>query len=353
MPLRLLTYPEQVAAHLRSEILGGRWTGEIAGVDRLAAELKVNRTTIGSALVLLEKEGLLVRRGIGRRRQIALPEIVHPTSLRVALLLYESIEAKVDYIVDLQHRLIAAGHVSVIPPKSLLELKMDVGHISRLVSKTKADAWVIQAGSTDVLEWFAAQATPAFALAGRRRGVNIAGTGPDKMAALQSTVRRLLQLGHRRIVMLAREERRKPSPGLMERAFLDELEAFGIATGPYNLPDWEDSQEALYGRLDSLFRHTPPTALIIGEVPLFLAVERHLARLGFLAPKDVSLICLDPSSSMKWFQPMVTHINWDSEPMIRRIVRWANNVARGKNDRRQSFTNAEFMEGGTIGPVPQ
>lgn len=348
-----MTYSEQVAAHLRSEILGGRWTGEIAGVDRLAAELKVNRTTIGGALVLLEKEGLLFRRGIGRRRQIALPEIVHPTSLRVALLLYESIEAKVDYIVDLQHRLIAAGHISVIPSKSLRELKMEVGRIASLVSKTKADAWVIQSGSSDLLRWFAGQPAPAFALAGRRRGVNIAGAGPDKVAAERSAVRRLLQLGHRRSVMLAREERRKPHPGLMEQTFLDELEAFGIATGAYNLPDWEDSQEALHGRLDSLFRHTPPTALIIGEVPLYLAVERHLARLGFLAPRDVSLLCLDPSPSMKWFEPMVSRINWDSEPMIRRIVRWANNVARGKDDRRQSFTKAEFMEGGTIGPVPQ
>jgi hypothetical protein len=32
-------------------------------------------------------------------------------------------------------------------------------------------------------------------------------------------------------------------------------------------------------------------------------------------------------------------------------VRWADNVARGKDDRRMARIAAEFVEGGTIGPV--
>jgi hypothetical protein len=35
------------------------------------------------------------------------------------------------------------------------------------------------------------------------------------------------------------------------------------------------------------------------------------------------------------------------------MTRWADHVARGRDDRRQSFTKAEFVEGGTIGPVPE
>jgi hypothetical protein len=37
---------------------------------------------------------------------------------------------------------------------------------------------------------------------------------------------------------------------------------------------------------------------------------------------------------------------------VRRVAQWANNVASGKDDRRPTFTTAEFIEGGTIGPVP-
>jgi hypothetical protein len=34
------------------------------------------------------------------------------------------------------------------------------------------------------------------------------------------------------------------------------------------------------------------------------------------------------------------------------MVRWADNVANGKEDRRETLIRAEFVEGGTIGPVP-
>lgn len=58
---------------------------------------------------------------------------------------------------------------------------------------------------------------------------------------------------------------------------------------------------------------------------------------------------------MRWWpkglEPPITHIHWASRLLVRRIVRWADSVARGKNDRRPSFTMAKFVEGGTIGPV--
>ncbi len=353
MALRILTHAEQVAAHLRVELLRGRWTGQLPGAERLGAELDVNHTTISAALRLLEKEGLLVFRGVGRRRQILLPESIAPPSMRVMILLYEKSDGKYDYMVDLMHRLSDAGHVAAFASKSLLDLKMDTERIKRLVRKTDADAWIIFAGSQELLQWFAEQPKPAFALAGRRRSVRIAGSGPDKVSAERAAVQRLIELGHKRMVMLAREERRKPVPGLMERTFLDELETQGIETGSYNLPDWEDSPAGLYRCLNSLFEHTPPTAMIIDDVPLFLAVERHLARLGFLAPQHVSLICLDPSPAFTWYTPSVAHINWDSRPLVRRIVRWAQNVARGKDDYLQGSTKATFVEGGTIGPAAE
>jgi hypothetical protein len=37
--------------------------------------------------------------------------------------------------------------------------------------------------------------------------------------------------------------------------------------------------------------------------------------------------------------------------VLRRVVRWVDNVAKGKNDQRQTLTKIEFIEGGTMGPV--
>ncbi len=47
----------------------------------------------------------------------------------------------------------------------------------------------------------------------------------------------------------------------------------------------------------------------------------------------------------------MAHISWDVRKAAQRAVRWAANVRRGKNDRRQTNIKAEFIEGGTIGPA--
>ena len=54
-----------------------------------------------------------------------------------------------------------------------------------------------------MLEWFAEHRLPTFAFVGRRRGVRIASTGPDKEPAMRTLVRRLVELGHRRTLMFA------------------------------------------------------------------------------------------------------------------------------------------------------
>lgn len=71
--------------------------------------------------------------------------------------------------------------------------------VARLMAGTDAGAWIVSAGSHDVLEWFAAQPVPTFALFGRRGNVPLAGVGPDHLSAHLAAVRRLLELGHRRI----------------------------------------------------------------------------------------------------------------------------------------------------------
>ncbi|HKK17096.1 MAG TPA: substrate-binding domain-containing protein, partial [Opitutales bacterium] len=280
-----------------------------------------------------------------------LTEDLGVTSLRVQILLYAPDDAKSHYNVELQQRLQGMGHVTNFASRTLVDLGMDVNRIARYVKKHPADAWVVFSGSLDVLHWFSQREVPTFAFAGRRRKVQIASTGPNKLTAISALVHRLSKLGHRRIVMLAREVRRKPHPGEFEQVFLNELAALGMPQGEYNLPDWKESPEGLHHVLDTLFKYTPPTALIIEEPATFIAAQNYLAQRGILAPRDISLICDDPDPAFSWCRPSIAHIGWNSSQCVRRIVRWVNNVAQGKDDRRMSFTKAEFVEGGTIGPV--
>ena len=350
-PWQLQSAVEQVTACLRDALARGQWRGAMPGVHALAAELRVNRKTVEAALRRLENQRLLVPQGPGRRRRIVETTRFAPPSLQVAMLLWEADDVRVHYIVEMRHLLLEAGHTVVFAERSLLDLKMDARRVARLVEQTGADARVVEAGSREVLEWFAAQAVPAFALFGRREGLTIAAVGPDKKPAYIAAMKRLVELGHRRIVLIERQAGRADGPGRVERAGLELLAEHGIATGPYNLPEWEDSPDGFYRLLEELFRHTPPSALILDEPFLFVAAQQYLVRRGILAPEHISLVCTDPDPTFAWCRPTIAHIQWDPRPVVRRVARWADHVACGKDDRRQSFTKAEFVDGGTVGPA--
>jgi DNA-binding LacI/PurR family transcriptional regulator len=152
-------------------------------------------------------------------------------------------------------------------------------------------------------------------------------------------------------VLLVREDRRKPKPGILEQRFLEELEYLGIKVGAYNLPDWEDDRQSFHQCLNSLFMHTPPTALLLCEPALFFATQQFLLRRGMLVPRDVSLISLDDHPAFRWFESDVSCILTDIRRWVPQVVKWADNVANGHDDKREILIDSEFIEGGTIGPV--
>jgi DNA-binding LacI/PurR family transcriptional regulator len=323
------------------------------GSGWLAKELGVGKGTIEAALALLENQGLLVPQGAGRPRRIELGSRQSGPILKIQILLYEESDRSSSITIKLVHQLQEAGHDADFSTKTLADLKMDVNKVAKFANHADADVWLVLSGSKDILEWFASQPLPAYALFGRQPTVDIAGAGTLKSPALRQAVERLVDLGHRRIVMLTREDRRKPVPGHMERRFLETLAEQGISSGAYNLPDWEDNPEDFRRCLDSLFATTPPSCLFLSEPQLYFAAQQHLAQRGVLTPRDVSLICNDWDPVFSWSEPKVAHLRWDSKLLIRKVVRWADQVARGKNNRRQSMIKAEFIAGGTVGPAPQ
>jgi DNA-binding LacI/PurR family transcriptional regulator len=348
-PLRVSNASEQVAAHLRGEIAKRTWSELMPGGDRLARDLGVGRNTIDAALLQLEKEGLLVPQGAGRRRKILRLGEPAERQLQVRVLPYDSEGRSNHALNEVVHSFRAAGHAAEFAGQSLIGLKMDARRVARFVSSTPADAWVVVGGSQEVLTAFAKGPVPTFALMGRMRGLPIAGVKPDKVSAIRQAVRRLVALGHSRIVMLVLPERVHPLPGAVEQAFLDELQSLGIPTGPYNLAVWEGDKAGFHKRLGSMFRHTPPTALFLDASDIFIAAQHHLARRGILAPEHVSLVCTDPSPYFHLLDPPVSHIDWTFDTVTRTVTRWLKNIASGKEDRKQTFIKAAFAEGGTIG----
>jgi LacI family transcriptional regulator len=349
----ILSAVEQVAGHLKHGIVHDVWRGEMPGVISLAAELGVNHKTVEAALSQLEREGLL--RGQGARRPRAITNVAKATarSLRVGILLYEPADCRLDYIVDIRHELSEAGHVPVFAKKAISEIGNDIGRLAKLVRDTEVEAWVVMAGTREVLEWFHARPQPVFALFGRFIGLKMAGTGCNKAELFSATVRQFAALGHRRIVLLARPGRKLPEPGFSEQAFLSALQAEGIAVGDYHFPLWEENKDGFLRCLDSLFGKTPPTALLVEEPTLFAAVQQFLATRRLRVPEDVSLVCTGQDLNFIWQEPSVTHFSADSAPWVSHLLRWASHASQGKPYHRQIFSQARFIKGATMGPAAQ
>jgi DNA-binding LacI/PurR family transcriptional regulator len=354
-PMRLLSIGEQTVEHLRNGIQEGRWSGRLPGVVRLATECDVSTGVIRSALRKLEAEGVISSRGLGRSRCIMSPEegVTTLSALRVAILLYDSAKESHLLIWKLQRNLEFAGHLVIIAEKAQAQLNFNLPNIIRMVEATPADAWIVIAGPHEVLAWFASQKIPTMALYGRSNGLAVARTGPEKISAFIDATRHIIALGHRRIVMIASAERRKPVPGLLEQLTLQEMRANGIETGSYNLPDWEETPAGLNTLLENLFRTTPPTALIIYDTPRLVATMQFLARHQIDIPGQVSLIATDADPVLDWCYPSIAQMKWDHTLVLRRIMRWVTAVRKGNPDCKTINFPTTFVPGGSIGPAPQ
>lgn len=349
---RIRSAPEQLADHLREEIHSGRLPGEMPGVNTLASNYDVHQTTVEECMRRLERDGLIQSRGVGRRRKIEPLRSKRAGGLRLGLLLSSSDDLGLTLVGRLQHRLREAGHEVVIPAKTMGDLRFKVERVARMVEATPVDGWVVVAGSSNILEWFATRAAPTFAMFGARGPLRMAYAGPVKGQAMREIIQRLTGWGHRRICVLADERLRKPQPVGPLLLFVEELQAHGIPAGPYNLPDWSAGPESLWNCLESLFQISRPTALIIDEAEMVPGVLQFLGQRNLSAPRDISLVCLDEAPFFKWMDPRMVHLALDSRPWIRRVVRWAENVAAGVEDHRRAISKAKFVGGGTIGPAP-
>lgn len=356
-PFRRLPLAEQTAAHLREGFQSGRWGGRLPGVLQLADELAVSKHVVRAALKILEEEGWIEDCGAGRRRRILARPNAKPgrRTLRIGIMLHTPLE-KDDaltamILLDVRHAIEMSGHTCIFSDRCLAQMGDDVSRISRAVKAVDADAWIVCLASGVVMEWFAAQPFQVFAFGGRFEEFPVAGSATRVAPAIESAVDTLVKHGHRRIVMLAATLLRRPVPIPSFGRYLSFLEARGIAPTDYHLPHFEDTAEGLENCLDSLFRITPPTALLVGQANYCVAVFAFLARRGLQVPRDVSVIStrMDPVFALRL--PPLDHFHVPVKDYISRIARWVDGVAKGRPDQRHVIFQAAYVPGGTVGPA--
>ena len=356
--MKLQSQAEQAAEAIRRQILARRWVDVLPGIVALGEEFRVNRNTIRKALKILEMEEWLESLGQGRNRRITESEKSAARRMRVGIMRYELNDPSLlEWLEAVRHQLEAAGHLVVIAPECLSLMKMNVRRIAKAVSKCEVDAWVVVAGSRQVLEWFIAQPTPVMSMCGHSQGLPMAAVTLDIETGFPQMLERLIHLGHRRIALLSRSTlpavRKGAQPGQGIRLLMRTMEAHGLPCGPDNWPSFENDADRLYDCLNRLFAKNPPTAIFVDESFLAHVVFQYLMRHGFRVPEDVSLVCSEPSITEGWSQPLIAHLRWSFKPMATRTSKWVNKLARGMKDVADVRIRIEFIEGESMGPAPR
>ncbi len=349
--IKIKTAVEQISDAIRESIYSGEMKGSIPGAGRLAKALGVNHKTVESALRDLESEGLIINKGARQSRSVNSKNLKLPNAgIRIAIFLQDQSDVRDVMMVEIKHRLEESGHYPFFVNKSMIDLGMNTSRIARIVNRTETDAWILLAAPKEILEWFSKQETPAFAIFGNRlEEVNVAGASPGKSHPVVQATQTLIDLGHRRIILIIRKHQRDPI-STSAQAFLDVLNSNGIQSSDFNLPDWEETGEGFNQLLESIFKITPPTAIITDEPFQYLAAHNFMVNRGIQIPKHLSLICSDYDPIFKWCMPSVSHITFSNKPLLRRINDWAQNIKNQKTDLRQTILKATFVPGETIGP---
>ena len=354
-----LSLTDQTANHLRQGIRESRWGGRFPGVPAIVKECEVSINVARAAVRLLEADGWVTPGGHGRRRSITRDVGGSGPSrvLRVGILLREP-RARLEpgfqeALQSIIHRAENAGHNCFFAQKTQLDLQDRVDRVARHVRTVEADAWMVVDGQRRVLEWFAAQPRPVLALGGGCKGLEMAAVGPDVDAKFLDITRRLLDLGHRRIVILSPENTRMPVCSELFQKMLDEINRRGVQTSTFNLPDWEETPEGLRALLDSLFRVTPPTALIVTQPMWTHGVLSFASSRSIQIPGQLSLFAYGIEHLLPWHIPTISHMVADDLPVVKRALDWIRNIAKGHEDRRNVTYPARNVEGGTLAPPPR
>ena len=348
---QLFSPSEQVALHLRGLLRQGRWRKLMPGTVALSKELPgVDRKTIGTALQLLVKEGWLQDQGIGKQRKIKKQTESRGNSIyRVGFL---------PYILDGDYRLQSLlvnkfsnwkGVALIQAPNSVLELERSVYKISHMVTAMQLNGWIVPAASKELLEWFKSSGIPVYAVFGRHLNLKIDGFTFDASDGIRTLAKKLITLGHKRVTWITRREQRQPALGNNVRVFFDSLSDYGIRPNSFTLPDWEETPVGFQNLLDSLFKVTPPTALILPETYLVQTTLQYFLKRRIQVPEKVSLICTEDCEEFQWTHPPITRISKNFNLASEAISKWVEIVSSGRPAPMQKTIHpVEFIEGGTL-----
>lgn len=231
----------------------------------------------------------------------------------------------------LQQRLAAANHQLLIATSGYdpaVEARQALNLLTRGV-----DALVLCgcAQGTPLIDRLKARGVPVVHVMSWPLPAGMTGVGFDNARAMHQVVRYLLDMGHRRIAMLAgvtkdndRSYARVQGVRQALAAHRLTLPADRLVERPYGLaPAREGLRQLLQAK-------SPPTAVVCGNDVLALGALLEAQHLGLQVPRDLSIVGFDDLEMASHVQPGLTTVQVPAQAMWHRAADYALAMARGE-----------------------
>ncbi|QQL44946.1 substrate-binding domain-containing protein [Sulfuriroseicoccus oceanibius] len=303
----------QAADALKGLILSGSVAGVLPGERELSRRLGVGRVTVGSALQMLEQEGVIAPSEPGRRRRVlkggelggAKVELPAGTRRKTVVVLCSLALSELSAYERLNHNRL--GSLCSDAGIRLRHRALELAHYKRphhrlqeFVRQNPADLYILQLTTSQPQLWFQAERIPAMVAGTPHPSVDLPFVDVDQRALGVHAASMLERLGHRRVALLYPEAEHQGMRRFHE-GMTQSHTRMDVVLGRQN-----DSADSIVRVLPELFEAKDrPSALILPRMPYLLSALTVLPSLGLRVPQDVSLLCLVHDRMFEYARPTI------------------------------------------------
>jgi len=181
----------------------------------------------------------------------------------------------------------------------------------------------------------------------------LACVGFDNEAAMAQVVRYLLDLGHRRIAMLAGLTHDNDRAAARVRGVRDALAAAGLGLPAARLVERRYGlAPAREGLRQLMEAPSPPTAVVCGNDVLAFGALLEAQSLGLDVPRDLSIVGFDDLELASHLRPGLTTVHVPAERMWQCAADHALALLRGGESPRNTEVEVSLIVRGSTGPAP-
>jgi LacI family transcriptional regulator len=203
-----------------------------------------------------------------------------------------------------------------------------------------------------LLARLAARAVPVVHVMSWPPPPGLACVGFDNARAMTQAVRYLLDLGHRRIAMLAGITRDNDRAAARLAGVRTALAAAGIGLPPARVAERRYALAAAREGLQSLMQGaSPPTAVLCGNDVLAFGALLEAQRLGIEVPGQLSIVGFDDLELASHLHPALTTVHVPAEAMWRCAAERALAMLHGDEPAPDTEIEVSLVVRGSTGPV--